>query len=129
MHIEAIKEYIGPFQRIAGLYIQSGKLTLTKVMTGILTAVVIAFICLLFVIISLALLSYGAIEALSLHMSSIWAYLIVGGFYLILIVLMIVFRRTIIINPIARSLSKIILDAPDNHNTTGDEEEQHLERI
>ncbi|MDE6200091.1 MAG: phage holin family protein, partial [Muribaculaceae bacterium] len=96
--MEAFKGYFSPFQRIAKLYIHSGKLTVTEVLTQILTAVAITFVCLLFVIISLAFVSYGVIEALSQHMASTWAYLIVGGFYLLLIVLMIIFRRTLIIN-------------------------------
>lgn len=120
--MESFKEYISPFQRIAKLYIHSGKLTLTEVLTQIMAAIVIASICLLFVIIALAFVSYGVIDALSQHMASAWAYLIVGGFYIVLIALMIVFKRTLIINPIARFLSKTILDAPDSHNIADNEE-------
>lgn len=127
--MEAFKGYFAPFQRIAKLYIQSGKLTVTEVLTRILTAAVITFICLLFAIISLAFVSYGVISALSQSLSPVWAYLIVGGFYLMLIIVMIVFKRILIINPIARFLSKIILDSPDNHKTDGNEEGQHMEGI
>lgn len=121
--MEAFKGILTPFQRIAKLYINSGKLTVTEVLTQILTAVAITFVCLLFVIIALAFVSYGVIAALSQHMATIWAYLIVGGFYMMLIALMIVFKRTLIINPIARFLSKIILDAPGSHNTPANEKE------
>lgn len=120
--MESFKEYISPFQRIARLYIHSGKLTLTEVLTQIMAAIVIAAVCLLFVIIALAFVSYGVIDALSQSMPAVWAYLIVGGFYMLLIALMIVFKRTLIINPIARFLSKIILDTPDSHKETDNEE-------
>lgn len=120
--MEAFKEYLSPFQKIVKLYIQSGKLTLTEVLTRILTAIVITAVCLLFAVIALAFVSYGVISALSQSMAPVWAYLIVGGFYLLIIMLIIVFKRTLIINPIARFLSKIILDAPDNHKTSDNEE-------
>ena len=120
--MESFKEYISPFQRIARLYIHSGKLTLTEVLTQIMAAIVIAAVCLLFVIIALAFVSYGVIDALSQSMPAVWAYLIVGGFYMLLIALMIVFKHTLIINPIARFLSKIILDTPDSHKETDNEE-------
>ncbi|RXE70978.1 hypothetical protein ED352_07455 [Muribaculaceae bacterium Isolate-002 (NCI)] len=122
--MEAFKGYFAPFQRIAKLYIHSGKLSLAEVLTQLLAAIAIAFVCLLFVIISLAFVSYGVIEALSQHMATTWAYLIVGGFYLLLIILMIIFKRTIIINPIARFLSKIILDAPDTPNNLNENDNE-----
>lgn len=116
------KEYLQPFQRIARLYIQSGKLTLTEVLTRLLAASLIAFVCILFVIIALTFVSYGVVGALSKSMPLTWACLIVGGFYFLIIVLMIVFKRTLIVNPIARFLSKIILDVPDEiKNVTEDE--------
>lgn len=120
--MEAFKEYISPFQRIAKLYIQSGKLTATEALTQILAAAAIALICLFFVIISLAFVSYGVIAALSQHMPPTWAYIIVGGFYLLLIALLIIFKRTLIVNPIARFLSKIILDEPGIQKTAAHEE-------
>lgn len=120
--MESFKEYISPFQRIVKLYIHSGKLTLTEVLTQIMAAIVIAAVCLLFVIIALAFVSYGVIDALSQSMPVVWAYLIVGGFYMLLIALMIVFKRTLIINPIARFLSKTILDAPRSNNVSDNEE-------
>lgn len=121
--MEAAKEYLKPFQRLAKLYIQTGKLTLTEVLTRILAGALIAFVCLLFAIISLTFISYGVINNLTQTMSMTWACLIVVGFYLFIIILMIVFKRTLIINPIARFLSKIIIDAPDSCKTIAYEEE------
>lgn len=121
--MEAAKEYFKPFQRLAKLYIQTGKLTLTEVLTRILAGALIAFVCLLFAIISLTFISYGVINTLTQTMSMTWACLIVGGFYLFIIILMIVFKRTLIINPIARFLSKIIIDAPDSPKISANEEE------
>lgn len=116
-------DYISPFRRLAKLYIESGKLTLTEALTRILSAALITFVCLSLVIIALAFISFGVIDALSQALGPIWAYLIVGGFYILLIVMLIVFRRTLVINPIARFLSKIILANPDNQKLDDDEKE------
>lgn len=120
--MDSFKGYIAPFQRIAKLYIRSGKLSLTEVLTRILTAAIITFVSLLFVIIALAFVSYGVIEALSQCMATTWAYLIVAGFYMLLIAVMVIFKRTLLINPIARFLSKVILDDNSNHNTPSHDE-------
>ncbi|MBD5258293.1 MAG: phage holin family protein [Barnesiella sp.] len=118
-----INDYISPFKRLANLYIESGKLSLTEALTMILAGALITFVCLLFVIISLAFISFGVIDALAAGLGLIWAYLIVGGFYLLLIIMMIVFRRTLVINPIARFLSKIILDTPGGKKLNDNEED------
>lgn len=118
-----INDYISPFKRLAKLYIESGKLSLTEALTRILAGALITFVCLALVIICLAFISFGVIDALSQGLGQIWAYLIVGGFYLLLILMMIVFRRTLIINPIARFLSRIILDTPGGNKLNDNEKD------
>lgn len=109
-----LNEYISPLKRLAKLYLESGKLRFTEALTRILAATLITFICLAFAIIALAFISFGVIDALSQSLGMIWAYVIVGGFYILLIVVMIALRRQLIVNPIARFLSKIILDTTKN---------------
>lgn len=116
--MENFKEITKPFQRLAKLYIESGRLSLTEALTRILAAALITFVCLLLVIIALSFVSYGVIVTLSDSLSSTWAYVIVGGFYLLIIALLVIFKRTLVINPIARFLSKVLLDAPENLKNT-----------
>lgn len=98
--------------RLGKLYIESARIGLTEKLTRLLTGIAIALVVLLFVIICLAFISIGVASEISDALSPAAAYLIVSGFYILLIVILISFKRTLVINPIARFLSKIIFDAP-----------------
>ena len=54
------------------------------------------------------------LELLQLAMSPIASSAIIGGIFLVLAVLLIALRKTLVINPMARFLSKLIMDIGKN---------------
>lgn len=57
-------------------------------------------------------ISVAVANLLSESMSKMWSYLIMGGVYLLLIVLVFVFRNELITNHITRFLSKLCYNEP-----------------
>lgn len=111
--MQQLNDFSNQIKRLVGLYIEDARLNLTEKLTRILSGVAIAFICILFMVICLAFLSIGIVAELKTVMSPPVAYLIVAGFYVVLILALIIFKRTLLLNPIARFLSRIILKAPE----------------
>ena len=59
---------------------------------------------------ALAFFAGAAIEALELVMVPWLSYLILGGVFVLLMLLTVCTRKTLIINPIARFISRLIFD-------------------
>lgn len=110
-----MKEIISSVRNLIKLYIENGRLSLTDILTQLMSGFIIALVCILFAVMALGFISYGIIGALSASMPIVWAYIIVAGFYMFLIAILIIFKRTLLINPIARFISKIIMKAPHNY--------------
>lgn len=110
-----MKEIVSSVRNLIKLYIENGRLSLTDILTQLLSGFIIALVCILFAIMALGFISYGVIGALSASMPIVWAYTIVAGFYILLIAILIIFKRTLLINPIARFLSKIIMKPTHNY--------------
>lgn len=101
-------------KRLIGLYIENAKLTAMEKLTLFLSAAlmfVIGFILLMF---GLGFLSIALMQLLQEAMSPIAAAAVVGGFYFVLAILLIILRKPLIINPITRFISKLIMDIGQN---------------
>lgn len=88
---------------------QYAKLTLAERLTIILSALVVGAIVLFISVIALFFLSVAVVNWLSAYMSLGWACTVVGLFYVIVGCLIVVFRKPLIENPIARLVSRSIL--------------------
>ena len=97
-------------KRLVGLEVENARLMLTEKLTlllGRVTLVAVGFVLSACVIIFLSM----SISDLLLESLTPWAtYLIVAGFYALLICILALFRRQLIIDPIARYLSLVLLD-------------------
>lgn len=97
-------------KRLVGLEVENARLMLTEKLTlllGRVTLVAVAFVLSACVIIFLSM----SISDLLLESLTPWAtYLIVAGFYALLICILALFRRQLIVDPIARYLSQVLLD-------------------
>lgn len=96
--------------RLCRLYIENAKLTLTEKLTLLLSAALLVIISLVFGVFALAFFAGAAIEALELVMVPWLSYLILGGVFVLLMFLTVCMRKTLIINPIARFISRLIFD-------------------
>lgn len=110
-------------KRLIGLQVEDMKLLITEKLTLLLGR--IALVAVAFVVSATALifLSMSVADFLLRGMEPCWTYLIIGGFYVLLVVIACCFRRKLIVDPIARYISRVILDPPvekdvNNHPVT-----------
>lgn len=111
--------YKSLWQQLRNLFnmeVDSAKLFITEKLTLLVTS--IAFYAALFVMGTcvLVFLSIGVADILMHDLPYYWAYIIIAGFYLLIILILIAFRRQLITDPIARFLSRVILDPPQTHD-------------
>lgn len=107
--------------RLGQLYITKARLKTTEKLSVLLSTVAFVAIIAAIVVVLAVFITLGVGHILATTIAPHLAYLIVAGFYLILLVAAIILRKSVIINPIARFMSRLILDAPDDKdlsNTT-----------
>lgn len=84
------------------------KLTAAEKASILLATLITLMVCIVFGITILFFLTLAAANWIGESLGMPLAYCIMTGFYLLLLVLVAVFRRQIIFDPIARMLSKLI---------------------
>lgn len=99
-------------KRLLSLQIENARLIITEKLTLLLGR--IALVAVAFVVSATALifLSMAAADFLLRGLAPCWTYLIIGGFYVAIAMVAICFRRRLIVDPIARYISRVILDPP-----------------
>lgn len=92
------------------LNVDYARLTAAEKMTMLLTTV--SFAMLAFVLISLFMffLSIAIVRCIATGVGMIWAYFIMCGFYIVLLGVVIAFRKQLIVNPIARFVSRLFFN-------------------
>lgn len=98
--------------RLASLYVENAKLNIAEKLTLVLSAALLLIVALVLGIFALAFFTGAALEALELVMDSWLSYLIMGCIFVGLIIVAVVLRKMLFVNPIARYLSKVIFDEP-----------------
>ena len=109
---EQVQGIMGIIHRYLKLLIEDTRLNVAEKLTRLMSAVAIAAILLFLAVVTLVFLSLGISMALSEVMKPLWAFIIVAGFYMVLCVVLIVARKQLIVDPIARFLSKLLLNPP-----------------
>lgn len=113
---EQVQGIMGNVHRYLKLLIEDTRLNVAEKLTRLMSAVAISAILLFMAVVTLVFLSLGISMALSEVMKPLWAFIIVAGFYLILCAVLIISRKQLIIDPIARFLSKLLLNPPVKDN-------------
>lgn len=96
--------------RLVRLYVENTKLTLTEKLTVLLSAALVVVIALVLGLFSLAFFASAAVSALEMAMSTWLSYLIIGAFFIVLIFIVILCRKQLIVNPIARFISRLVFE-------------------
>lgn len=108
---DEIKEIISQSVSWARLEVEYAKLTIAEKITVLASMFVIGAICLLLGIVVLILLAFALVEVFKSFMAPGLAFLSVAGIICILIVLLYLCRRPILLNPIAKALTKVFLNS------------------
>lgn len=103
-------------KRLLSLYLDNVKLTVTEKLTVLLSAGVTLVIFLVLGIFSLAFFSGALLELMSIVLPAWASYLILGGFFVLVIVAVALMKKQLIINPISRFISRLMYDESHGHD-------------
>lgn len=108
------KSLIEQMQLFASLKIDSWRLLVTERSTLLLSTLLITVVSMILGSCILLFVSVACAHLLAESMSMMCAYLIIGGCYGLLLIVIVAMRRKIIVDPMARFLSKLFLDQPES---------------
>lgn len=89
--------------------LEYGKLTLTEKLVMLLSSLAIGLICVFLGVLIILFLSISAMDWIAESLGHAWATLIICGAYVLMIILLVALRKPLIINPMSRMISRIIL--------------------
>ncbi|MCM1369586.1 MAG: phage holin family protein [Candidatus Amulumruptor caecigallinarius] len=92
------------------LEVECAKLTLAEKATILLSSLIIGFVCALMAAIAVVMLALALSEAFKLIMTPSLAYVCTAGIVLLLVLLLYLFRKPILLNPIAKLVTRVIFD-------------------
>lgn len=101
-------------RRLIKLYCLDARLSVTRRLTLLMSSLMTAFVVILLI---LAIIICGTLALgfeLRQFMSPAATYGIIAGVYLLLIIIILALKRTLIVNPIARILSRALIDQPND---------------
>lgn len=98
------------------LLVEDTKLNMVEKLTRLLSAIAMCSLLTILITAALVFISIAAGLALSTIIPPLWAFIIVAGFYIIVMILLICYRTRLLVNPIARFISRLLLDAPKTQN-------------
>lgn len=113
----SIYNSIGTVKRLGSLYLESMKLKTTEKITVLLSSIAYIAVIIAVGLVCLVFISIGIGHLLATTIAPHLAYLFIAAFYLLLFVLAIVFKRQIFVDPIARFMSRLMVDPPKQADT------------
>lgn len=97
---EQLKEYLR-------LNVENTKLTVAEKITVAVTAAAMALIAILFGVIVLFFISVALADLLTKAVGTFWSFMIIGGAYLLLFLIIFLLRRQLIANPVSRFMTRL----------------------
>ena len=107
---DEIRSIISQSREWAKLEIEYAKFTAAEKITMLMSALIIGAVCLLLGVVVLIMLAFALVEVFKLFLSTCLAYLCVGGVICLLILILYLCRKPLLIDPVARLISKIFFD-------------------
>lgn len=99
-------------KRLVGLEIENARLLATEKLTLLFGRLALVAVCFIVGTTALIFLSMSVADFLLQGLPARWTYLIIAAFYILIIAIAAAFRRQLIIDPIARFVSRVFLDPP-----------------
>lgn len=97
-------------KRMITLQLDYARLTAAEKLTIILSTMAIYGLVVIFATLSLVFITLGVGHLLATTIAPHFAYLIVAGFYVVVLFLLFIFRKQLFVNPIARFVSKLFIN-------------------
>lgn len=109
-------------RRLGGLYTENIRLKTTEKITILLAAIAFYSVAMALALVCLVFVSIGLGHLLGTVLAPYLAYLLIAVVYLIMFVLVFLLRRQLFIDPIARFMSRLLVELPeDERNITNTE--------
>ncbi len=103
--------------RLIRLYLDNVRLTVAEKLTVVFSAAVVLISLLVLGIFALAFFSGAMVQLLALVLPQWACYAICFGFFVLLMILVLTLRKWVIINPIARFVSRLIFEEKENEKS------------
>lgn len=108
----SLRHTVDLLRRFVALRVESLRLDAAERVTLLLTAVAYHCVVMILGAIALVFVSLGIGHILAVTIAPHFAYLIVAAFYILLIVLLSVFKRQLVLNPICRLITRLLVSPP-----------------
>ena len=109
-----LSSLVSGVRALGSLYFEKARLKTTEKITILLATVSYAAVIMALGLVCLVFVSIGIGHLLATTLAPHLAYLIIAAFYLIIFVLAIVFRRQLFVDPIARFMSRLLVEKPED---------------
>lgn len=109
-NIETIGQLVEVIRHYVGLQGQYVKLDMAEKVVRLLTVAVITMVVAVLLLLTLIYFSFAAAYALEPCVGLAWAFCIVGGVYLLLLIVCVLFRHRWIERPLVRFLATLLMD-------------------
>ncbi len=121
---EQIKETGTILWRYLRLTAEDLRLTAAEKLTVLFSTVTFFALVLITGTVALVFVSIGIGHWLAATVAPLMAYLYIAIFYVLILAVLIIFKRQLLIDPICRFVTRLIVEAPKNENrNSGDEHE------
>lgn len=107
-----VRQLIDSLRRYVTLNIDYARLTAAEKTSVLLAGVAFYAVMVILATLVLIFVSIGVGHLLAATIAPVWAFVFVAAFYVLLLVVVIIFRRQLFVNPIARFVSRIFVNPP-----------------
>lgn len=104
-------------KRLVSLEVENARLIAAEKLTLLLGRIALVAVCFVVSATALVFLSMSVADFLLRGLEPCWTYLIIAAFYIVIIIIAASMRRRLITDPIARFISRVLLDPPATNNS------------
>lgn len=107
-----ISSLCGEAKRLGSMYIDLARLTAAEKATALFSVLAIAILAVMLGMVVLVFLTMGIASLLEAYIAPFWSFFIVAGVFILLAVVLYLFKEKLIFNPVVRFMSRLLLDPP-----------------
>jgi len=116
--LTTISQIIGKYIK---LLVEDTRLSIAEKLTRLLATIALVSLLTIITTVALVFISIAVGIALAQSLSPLWSFVIIASFYIALLVILVTCRRSLLVNPIARFISTLLLQPPTKTETGNDQ--------
>ena len=107
-----ISNVFGDAKRLGSMYLDLARLTAAEKATVLFSVLSMAIVGIMLGMVVLVFLTMGIASLLESYIAPFWTFFIVAGVFIVVALLVWVFREKIVYDPISRFMSRLLLNPP-----------------